>query len=80
MTSRPFKSISPAELEEAIASAISAITGTQTEVSIGQWREASDGTDGFIGQERFELQLSLTAAIARAVRGSLKDNDQTPPF
>lgn len=61
MATRAFKSISPQELEEAIAAAITAITHTETNVSIGQWKEVSSGADGFIGRERYEFQLSLIA-------------------
>jgi hypothetical protein len=75
MTTKSFKSISPEELEAAIASAISAITNTKTEVSIGQWKETSNGADGFIGQERFEVQLSFVSEKRSPVRGSLKDED-----
>jgi hypothetical protein len=61
MATRPFKSISPQELEAAIAAAVTAITNTETTVSIGQWKEVSNGPDGFTGREKYEFQLSLTA-------------------
>lgn len=77
MSVRAFKSLSPQELEAAIASAVSALTGTAAEVTIGQWKEVSFGSDGFIGQERYELQLALIAGKSiRIARASLKDEEE----
>jgi hypothetical protein len=92
METRAFKSISPQELEAAIASAISAITNTPTQVSIEQWKEADFEPIALIGKDKYELQLSLTVgksyARDRIARGSLKDDldpatrddDDTRPF
>jgi hypothetical protein len=71
MTTRAFKSISPQELEAAIASAISAITNTPTEVSIGQWKEVTGLNNTLARQRRFELELSVTATKS--------DDDPTLP-
>lgn len=60
MSTRPFKSISPQELEAAIASAISAITNTETKVSVSGWKEADFEPIALIGKDKYELQLSLT--------------------
>lgn len=69
MSTRAFKSISPQELEAAIASAVSALTNTPTEVSIGQWKDVTGV--GLSRQQRFEFQLSLSATKA--------DDDPTLP-
>jgi hypothetical protein len=61
MTTRAFKSISPQELEAAIASAISVITGTATAVSIGQWKKSDELADRFSSSESYQVQLSITA-------------------
>lgn len=60
MTTRPFKSISAQELEAAIATAITTITGTETTVSVKQWRESDFEPIASIGRDKYELELSLT--------------------
>jgi hypothetical protein len=92
MATRAFKSISPQELEAVIASAVSAITNTETTVTIGHWKEADFEPLGMLGKDKFELQLTLTVgksyAPDRTARGSLKDDldaatsddDDTIPF
>lgn len=77
MTTRAFKSISPQDLEAAIASAVSAITNTEAKVSITGWKEADFEPIAMSGKEKYELQLSLTVGKSygvRIARGSLKDD------
>lgn len=78
MTTRAFKSISPEELEAAIASAISSITNTETKVSISGWSEVNfDPQTHIAGKEKYDLQLSIavgTSYTVRIARGSLKDD------
>ncbi|QBE64271.1 hypothetical protein [Pseudoduganella lutea] len=60
MATRSFKSISPQELEAAIASAVASITGTDVKAAISGWRELGLDMSLFSGTDKFELQLSLT--------------------
>lgn len=55
----PFKSVGISEMEEAIAIAFSALTGTPTRVDIASLEHVSDGADSFIGQQRYKISLSL---------------------
>jgi len=60
MSSQIFKSISPQQLEAAIASAISEITKTESKVELTGWREKPFEPMASFGSDRYELQLSLT--------------------
>lgn len=60
MATRAFKSISAQELEQAIASAISAITNTETKVTLTSWKEADFEPMASLSGDRYNLQLSLT--------------------
>lgn len=71
MSTRSFKSISPQELETAIATAISALTGTSTKVLIAQWKDVTSGGQQLSRQQHFEFQLSLSATKS--------DDDPTLP-
>ena len=61
MSTRSFKSISPQELETAIASAVSALTNTPTKVSVSQWNDVTTGGQQLSRQQHFEFKLSLSA-------------------
>jgi hypothetical protein len=60
MSSQIFKSISPQQLEAAIASAISALTTTDTKVELSGWHEKPFEPMASWGKDRYELQLSVT--------------------
>lgn len=62
MSSQIFKSISPQQLEAAIASAISALTNTNTEVEVSVWKDALSTPMASYTSNRYELQLSVTVA------------------
>jgi len=60
MTTRAFKSVSAQQLEEAIADAISAITGTDATVSVTDWRKAGIEPLASLGRDHYEIQFSLS--------------------
>lgn len=60
MSSQIFKSISPQQLETAIASAISALTNTDTKVELSAWKDSISMPIASYTSDRYELQLSVT--------------------
>ena len=76
MENHPFKAISMRQLEEAFAAAITAITNTETKVTVTTIKDVSDAMGGFVGYDSFSLDVSLTSQKAYPK----SDDDKPVPF
>lgn len=56
---KSLKAVSIKEIEEAIAKAISALTGTEASSAISSFVVSTDAASSFNGQECFKVELSL---------------------
>lgn len=54
------KSISMIQMENAFAAALTALTSTDAKVAIRAVEDICDGSDRLIGQERWELAVTVT--------------------
>lgn len=77
MEKHPFKTISMRQLEEAFAAAVTAITNTETEVTVSMIKDVTDVGGRFVGYDSFSLDVSLTSMKAIPESPLDKDGDVT---
>jgi len=63
--SKPFKSLSIDQIENAIANAISELTNTEVKVNIRSLKDETDKVlSALSGRERFELSVNLEVGVS----------------